>query len=421
MSEQFSDEKADSFSLTQQKKHQGAEDPVSWQERAYDRLKVLYRIGKMLSRFDSVEDTFPKILTVAAETFPLMTVVLVDNWHGKPKSFVWHSDKATHEQVLSATANAGEAFAYLSKTKNTPQIHRKNCIVLPLIVDGLPPMGVLQLEGSMPLDEKDLEFVDALAHLIAVALDRFNKSLITQELRNAEDKVSSQKLSDLQTEGELREGFVSLLTHDLRTPLAAAKMAAQLIKSDNAENKELVSRISSNISRADQMISRLLDANRIRSGEKLALNTEPVNLVALVKDTLTELNLLYQNRFVFAEQSDILGQWDPRSLRRMIENICSNAIKYGAPDTPVNIRIFEKNNSVQILIQNRGDIISSEDQKSIFQQYKRSRKAQGGKKQGWGIGLTLVQGVAEAHGGKVTVTSDAEAGTVFTVSLPKHS
>ncbi len=420
MKDQTSEENSDSFSLNQQKKSKATDDDVTWQERAYDRLKILYRISKLLSSFDSVEETFPKIVALAAETFPLATVVLIDNWRSRPKTVVWHSKNATHEQTVAAALYASKLYAYLSNLEKIDDDFRKNCIVLPLIVDALPPLGALQLEGFAQLNEKDLEFVDALAGLISVALDRYYKTLSEQELRKEEDKLSSGKLTDLETERDLREGFVSLLTHDLRTPLAAAKMAAELMEGNSKENQDLLSRVLRNLQHADEMICNLLDANRIRSGEKLPIHLESFDLVTLIKKTITELALVHGDLFVLTGVNQLKGFWDPKGIRRIIENLCINAIKYGAAGAPVVVELLQNNNEVQISIQNQGNLISEDDQKSIFVQFKRSKNSESGIKQGWGIGLTLVRDVAEAHGGKVTVKSEPNTGTVFTVTLPHH-
>jgi len=439
-----------SYGFSQQKVH----DELVLQEDAYNRLNALYQISKLLSTFESVEDTFPKILTCGAKTFPLLTAVLVNNWENKTKTTIWHSEAATHEQVVSATLNARETFLYLtdvsaqsddlktdalitsefSQTDSTQipnENHRDNYIALPLIVDKLSVIGVLQLEGAALLNEQDLEFVAALANLIAIALDRHYKTRKEEEWRHAETKESSArltgsqvKITDLETERDQREGFVSLLTHDLRTPLSAVKMAAQLIlknQDDPEVNKSLVGRILNNVNRADQMIGNLLDANRIRAGEKLSLNIESFDLSTLIKETLQELVMIHGDRFIFKANESAEGVWDRRGLRRIIENLCNNAIKYGDPNSPVILSVEQQKNNVQISVQNKGELISPEDQKSIFRQFKRTRKIQSGTKQGWGIGLTLVRGVAEAHGGCVTVKSENESGTVFTVTLPKEA
>jgi signal transduction histidine kinase len=295
------------------------------------------------------------------------------------------------------------------------------------------------LGGSYPLCEKDVEFVDALSNLVAIAIDRYYRIQYERELKAKEALESSHKLSrseasvtDLETERELRENFVSLLSHDLRTPLSAAKISAQLIQREvgiTETTRSLASRIVFNMNRVDQMISDLLDANRIRSGEKLPLNIEPFDLIALVGRTLEELTTIHGERFILKAPDILDGYWDQRSIRRIIENLCNNAIKYGSPDAPTILSLSQNTekitdqitDQVTIEVQNTGDLISPEDQKTLFQQFRRSKTAQDSGKKGWGIGLSLVRGVAEAHGGTVKVASDAERGTVFTVTLPIDS
>ena len=300
-----------------------------------------------------------------------------------------------------------------------------------MVVDSLPAFGIIQLEGHGAFDEKDLEFADALSRLIAVAVDRHHKSNSERELREREAAESSSKLirsqedvANLQQERELRESFVSLLSHDLRTPLLAAKVSAQLIQqqSNNAEiSQSLANRIVSNVNRADQMITDLLDANLVRSGFRIQLNLESFNLADLVKDTLQELAAIHGERFVIQGSDSIVGFWDRKSFCRVIENLCTNAIKYGYPESPVTVSISQTETDACLEVHNRGEVISKEDQCSMFQQFRRGRQAQSGSKKGWGIGLTLVRGVIEAHGGHVQLKSEQDMGTVFAVTLPLDS
>src|SRR5437868_10671802 len=291
-----------SFSLTKKVptggQRRGAADkaPVSWQEQAYDRLKVLYGVSKLLSTFESVEKTFPKILDLCAVTFPFVTGVLIEKRGKSVVTAMWHAENVTADQIALAISSSKGSFVYLTgATKSDSEnlrsnemssqvlthvqartkakaTDRENYIALPLFVDRLPSFGVLQLEGSAPLSEKDVEFVDALCDLVAIAIDRYYRIQYERELRDKEALENSAKLSrseasvtDLEKERELRENFVSLLSHDLRTPLSAAKISAQLIQreADAPEaTQSLAARIVSNLNRADQMISDLLDSNR---------------------------------------------------------------------------------------------------------------------------------------------------------------
>ncbi len=413
-------------------------------DKAYERLKILYDISKYLTGFESIEITFPKILTCASETFPLLTVVLIEHWEEKPHTVVWHSSKATEEQMLEAITHARDVYSYMSgatqsqsadihknmtsktvlprnaKTQNFGTNKKQNYIVLPLIIYNLPPLGALQLEGGSALDETDLEFVSALADLVSVALDRFYKTKREKELRDS----LQNKVENLENERELREAFVSLLTHDLRTPLSVILGSAQFIlrkPDDLKSNQKFAEKIVKHVNRVGQMITNLLDANRIHSGEKLPLKLESVNMCSLIEDTVAELGTIHGDRFVIQCPDSAELFCDPNGIRRIIENLCNNAIKYGSPNTPVTLKVKQEVENLQISVHNFGDAISTEDQKSLFDQFRRTQSALGGTHKGWGIGLTLVRGVAEAHGGSVAVESNKNSGTVFTVTLPKNA
>lgn len=453
-------ENEESFSLRRKNKREknsadsSESSTLSWQEHAYERLKVLYGVGKLLSSFDSVETSFPKILTLCAGTFPFLTAVLIEKRGKKFSTAIWHAANADKAQIERAVTNAKESFIYLTgaslpdasdlKLNNTapsqlevhvpigsPKTNPNNYIVLPLLVDNLPAFGVIQLEGAVPLNEKDLEFVNALGDLLAVAVDRHFKTQLEREWLEREVGEASSKLSssqahveNLKDERELRERFVSLLSHDLRTPLSAVKISAQLIqrKEDTSESTlSLAARIVSNVNRADQMISDLLDANRIRSGEKLPLKIEQFDLITLARETLDDLATIHGDRFILSGLEHIEGYWDRASVRRIIENLCNNAIKYGSPTSPINVLVRKISENACIEVQNSGELITREDQASLFQQFRRGPKAQGSKKKGWGIGLTIVRGIAEAHGGTVQVESEATKGTIFRIVLPIDS
>lgn len=451
MSDEQSEENHNSSYRASQKK---VNFELELQQDAYVRLNSLYHISKLLAEFGSVESTFPKILTSAAKTFPLFTAVLIDNWEDKPKTTIWHSEFANHEQVIAATLNARETFSFLKGTtsqqssdlttssaelnefngpSNNPlQGNRAdNYIVLPLIIDKMTINGALQLEGSGPLSEQDLQFADAFANLTSISLDRYYKTRRQHHLQQLENVQhsemlagSQEKVTSLESERELREGFVSLLTHDLRTPLATAKMAAQLILRQNDDLKainSLAERIANSVTRADQMISNLLYANRLRSGESLTVDSENFDLVILFQETLLELKMLHGDRFFLTSPKEVCGHWDKKELQRVLENLLSNAVKFGDPKEPISIALEQNDQTVFFAVQNFGDVISAEDQKSIFTQFKRTKKAEAVNKKGWGIGLTLVKGVVEAHGGHITVSSDIDRGTVFTVTLPKDA
>jgi PAS domain S-box-containing protein len=238
--------------------------------------------------------------------------------------------------------------------------------------------------------------------------------------------VTEQKklVSELESEREIRAQFVDTLTHDLRTPLTVAKMSAQLIArniKDIKVSERLATHIVASIERADQMIRDLLDANLIKAYEKQPMKIEPCQLNSIAIDTLNDISIIHGNRFAFSSDAVIDGYWSPNAIRRVIENLCINAIKYGAIDTPVSVSLHLEGDSVEVRVHNEGPPISTEDQAIIFNHHRRTQSAHNGAQKGWGLGLALVKNIAEAHGGRVSVKSELSGGTTFLVMLPLNT
>jgi signal transduction histidine kinase len=110
--------------------------------------------------------------------------------------------------------------------------------------------------------------------------------------------------------------------------------------------------------------------------------------------------------------------WSPDELRRSLWNLVTNALKYGAPATTVTIAIRRVDDSAVISVHNEGEPIPAEEQPLLFEPFGRARRAEAGRVRGWGLGLTLVRGCVEAHGGRLELSSTAEGGTTFAMWLP---
>lgn len=246
------------------------------------------------------------------------------------------------------------------------------------------------------------------------------------------ENLTELKNQELIAEKKLREHFVIALSHDLRGPLATARMSAELLESNCQNTSEVLKfaeMISRNIDRADQMIRDLLDANQIKAGEKLSLYIEQCDLQKLVEETLADLSTVYGDRFQLNcshsvknfMSNSIVGYWSKNELRRVLENLCSNAVKYGDEKAPIKVRLIKTKFDCHIEVQNQGPLISEKDQIDLFDHHRRTKSAKAGSVKGWGLGLALVKGIAEAHGGVVAVESSEAAGTVFRVVIPLDS
>ncbi|MCM2348996.1 MAG: HAMP domain-containing histidine kinase [Bacteriovoracaceae bacterium] len=169
------------------------------------------------------------------------------------------------------------------------------------------------------------------------------------------------------------------------------------------------------------MVRDLLDANRIRAGKKLALNFEELDVCEIISETINELVSIHGPRFQLNIPSKVIGFWSKDSIRRILENLCQNAIKYGDQSTPITVTLKTESKGVELTIHNLGNPIAPKELEVLFNPHERARASQDSEKRGWGLGLTLVKGLTESMGGSVSVTSNAVHGTNFIVFLPYRS
>jgi PAS domain S-box-containing protein len=224
----------------------------------------------------------------------------------------------------------------------------------------------------------------------------------------------------------LRDRFTSALSHDLRNPLSNARMAIhiamQFRDADSAEKRDkFLHKATDALERANTMIEDLLEANRINAGQRVPLKVEKCDLFSLTQQTIEELALAHGNRFVLHGTSPIDGYWGCSRLRRVIENLATNAIKYGSKDTPITINLTALDEWVELRIHNFGGELSPKEQKHLFDLFQRTKTAVASGHQGWGIGLPLVKGIVEAHGGRIWLESHPGSGTTFIVELPRDA
>jgi signal transduction histidine kinase len=281
----------------------------------------------------------------------------------------------------------------------------------------LPPhhklFGVLYvgLRDDRALTTRELRRLQALGDRLTLHLD--NARLYT-DLR--------QQVEALGVERDLRERFVSILAHDLRGPLSAAKMSAEIMIRRTEpfdERRVLAVRIDRNLDRMDRMIRDLLDVSRVRGGQRLPLRLDDCDLSAVVQEVIEELSATHGDRFEFTKGEAVRGIWSHDELHRALWNLGTNAVKYGVSDRPITARLERIPGGVRASVHNFGAPVPPEKRARLFDLYSRIREGAG---TGWGLGLALVRACAEAHGGQAAIGESSEAaGTTFTIELPSDS
>jgi PAS domain S-box-containing protein len=219
---------------------------------------------------------------------------------------------------------------------------------------------------------------------------------------------------------QFRERLMGIVSHDLRTPLHGISLTTEmLLRRDDVAGSVLagVQRIARNTERMSRMITDLLDFTRARLGGGIPLQRRPGNLVEWVRATLEEFDVSHPGRIVLShEPGSYTGEWDPDRLAQAVSNLVGNALQHGARDTPVEVALRHEGPLLVLTVHNQGPPIPEALLPRVFDPF---RRAHTGTRQGLGLGLYIVQQLIHAHGGSLSVSSQVDAGTTFTVRLPR--
>ena len=222
-----------------------------------------------------------------------------------------------------------------------------------------------------------------------------------------------------------REKIISTLVHDLRSPISAGAAALDLLEK-NFNNKELVTELlpmakrSSN--RGLNIISSLLDEFSVTSTTGLTLNFLEADLASALKKPLEDLTHIYPSKLKLNLPTAALpGVYAVDMIIRVLDNLVSNAFKYGSKRDPILVIVEDAGETAQISVNNQGNPIPKEKQERMFRMFQSFDQRQNHAEDvGWGLGLTHVELVAHAHGGEVKLQSNLQEGTTFTLVLKKE-
>ncbi|WP_309896973.1 PAS domain-containing protein [Archangium sp.] len=231
------------------------------------------------------------------------------------------------------------------------------------------------------------------------------------------------KEEELHRAAEFRERFLGIVSHDLRNPLNAIQLSANaLMHSDCVVKHHLkaVRRIANSTERMSRMISDLLDFTRGRLGGGIPITRTPSNLRHICRHVLEELEALHLERELkLSAQGNFQGEWDPDRLAQLLGNLGKNALDYSPADTPVDFVLSDEGDTVRVEVHNAGAPIPQELLPHLFEPFRRTEGGEALAPSGLGLGLYIVQQIAEAHEGTVEVRSREGEGTTFIVRLPR--
>ncbi|MDF2520423.1 MAG: resE5 [Clostridia bacterium] len=231
----------------------------------------------------------------------------------------------------------------------------------------------------------------------------------------------------------LKTEFFSNLSHELRTPLNVILCSVQLtnLLIDNSGNQKLKESITrymqimkQNSFRLLRLVNNIIDITKIDSGYA-GLTLENTDIVGLAKDIVMSIEAYVQNKSIKLSFNSQIKQRiiaiDMDKIERIILNLLSNAVKFTEAEGEIDVKLFEKNDSVFISIKDNGIGIPEDKQEVIFDRFVQIDKSLTRRQEGSGIGLALVKTMVELHKGKISVKSKLGQGSEFIVSLPIYS
>ena len=266
------------------------------------------------------------------------------------------------------------------------------------------------------------EVVDELAVFVAQDRDKYEKELVSARTK-LEAMVA--QANELQAEARDRamfaEQMVGIVSHDLRNPIMAMLMSAELLGKGGItpDQSDVLARILRAGDRASRLVANLLDLTQARLGSGLSVSPAAMDLHATVAGAVQELSQVYPDR-VLRHVRQRSGECiaDADRLAQLVGNLVSNAMAYGHPGAPVVVTSTREDGFASISVHNQGRPIPASIMDGLFDRMVRGCDEMNTSRS-VGLGLFIVSEIAKAHGGTVSVTSTLEDGTVFTVVVPQ--
>ncbi|MCW2974853.1 MAG: hypothetical protein JWM06_134 [Actinomycetia bacterium] len=398
--------------------------------RRVDVLEAANRSARALGSSLEMDQAFGAFIreVKALVAFERLAIVLIEDGEarviaaagrGSETVFAPGSARAASGSVLDQVLGGQTVYRRDMSDLRYPEEHAllelglHSRLVAPLLV-GARAVGMISFVRAEPsaFSPDEVELVSLLGRLVATAV---------QNIRAYESE--RQTVEELRRLSALRADFVSLVSHELRSPMAAVIGAARTLqqrwRSLTPEQREaFLALIADETNRLAALIGDVLDTSRIDAGT-FSYTFADVDLGRLVEDTVTTASMGQDEVRVRADVTGTVPpvRGDRERLRQVVTNLIDNAIKYSPSGDEVEVSVRPDNGSVRITVTDHGPGIPQDQQRLIFEKFGRAEVA-GSSKPGTGLGLFIARSIAEAHGGSLEVRSRPAAGTAFVLTLP---
>ncbi|MBN1980063.1 MAG: response regulator [Chitinivibrionales bacterium] len=329
-----------------------------------------------------------------------------------------------------STMESGEAFLEKIRTE------KPDILLLDGKLPGIDGIDVLEIlsQQKSPIVTIMITAYATLENAIKAtklgAFDFLAKPFTPDELRYSIRKASrdliltrrAQQLA--QQKKEIRFEFISVLAHELKSPINAIEGFADMVKSTQdmpAEQlAQIMDRIGVRINGMRKLIADLLDLTSLESGRK----KREITLCDLTEivSKVVENNTAYSQSKEVSLKVEVFGacvlQADRSELEMLANNLVTNAIKYNKRGGRVMIRLQAKETIFELVVQDTGIGMSQKEQEQLFKEFSRIKNSQTRTIEGSGLGLTIIQKIVHLYNGRISVHSEPDVGSVFTVGIP---
>ena len=243
-------------------------------------------------------------------------------------------------------------------------------------------------------------------------------------------RLTQQKLADTNEEliklNRMKSLFLTMAAHDLRTPLSAIHGYSDMLLDgvvplNSDKSLGYINVIHQQSARLNQLIDDIVDLDMIEQG-KLILNPSPCNINELISETITAFKFHLERRSITVQDerspNPIIVLADSEKMLRVFYNLIGNAIKYIPKSGQITLTTQELADKIIIKIKDNGPGMSEEQQNRLFTLYYRTKEAEASTVRGSGLGLFIVKTIVEAHQGQISVDSQLNQGSTFTIQLP---
>jgi PAS domain S-box-containing protein len=313
-------------------------------------------------------------------------------------------------------------------------VQGKSVLSMPLIIEN-KVNGIILLDNldEIQLKEKDLQILELFTSKAATTINRAElystQQKFNTELRNRIDQATTElKAKNIKLEeiDKTKSALLSLVSHELKTPLTGIKGYASLFRRAkfgdiNEQQKDALNIIINEADKLDGVVSEVLDLSKLVSGKE-GLKLEVINFADIIKTAIKEMEVLADEKNIkvsFESQSIEKVVVDPDKIKSVMKNLLSNAIKFNKFEGKVNIRLINNPHFVQVSVQDTGIGIPPDQIQKIFEHFYQLEDHMIRTRGGAGVGLSIVKEIINLHQGDVWVKSVPGQDTQFSFRIPK--